>query len=121
MTTEDIIRSSLSFLEKDYHLEFFSFRDRGNHYIFSNPKGRFEYFEWSQFQETRFCVYANEECKTIDMFLENPKLIGKFQQKNRGLKAFFGDNRKEYWKIIGEILRNEIEKNGTLFGLELER
>jgi len=119
MTTEKIIRYSLSFLESEYHLEFEFIQNRGDHYLYKNKFGRFEFYEWRQFQEASFFVYANEECKTIDMLIEQPKEIGEFQQKQRGLKRVFVDNRKEYWDIIASIIKNEISKNGDLFGLKL--
>lgn len=119
MTTEKIIRSSLLFLEKEYQFEFELVSEQGNRYIYKNKFGHFEYYEWRQFQETSFSVYANNECKTIDMLHVNPKIIGEFQQKNKGLKGFFSDNRKEYWNIIANIIKNEIATSHNLFGLKL--
>jgi len=119
MTTENIIRSSLIFLEEEYHFKFEIIKDQGTHYVFKNKYGRFEYYEWKQFQESSFCIYANDECKTIDMLQENPKIIGKYWQQNKGLKGFFCDNRREYWIIIANILKKEIKNTSFLFGLKV--
>lgn len=119
MSTETIIRNSLQFLEKEYNLQFEVINDRGMHYIYKNKFGYFEYFEWSQFQESRFTRNSNFECKNIDMLIENPKIYGKFNSKKRGFLGFFKDYRIEFWQTIAEIIKNEINKSGTLFGLKL--
>ncbi len=119
MKTKNIIRDALLFLEKEFHLEFQLIEERGNYYIYKNKFGRFEYYEWSQFQEAEFRVNANDECKTIDMLFIDPKKMGVYQKKNKGLRGFSRDGREEYWKIVANIIRSEIEKNNSLFGLRL--
>lgn len=119
METEKIIRSKLEFLEKEFGLKFCHNNNRGDHFLYSNASGSFEYYEWLQFGEKTFIVTFNNESKVIDMFQESPKEISAINIKKKGIKGFFYDERDEYWTLISNIIKNEIKTTSTLFGLIL--
>jgi len=119
MRTEDIIRRHLRFLESDYGMIYTKTRKRGDTISYANENGRFEYYYWQQFQEFEFIVRLQQECKTIDMLTESPRELGEFYHKSKGLNRLFKDTRDEYWKIIANIIKKEIGKSGTLFGLKI--
>lgn len=121
MDTETIIRKHLAFLEKEYDFTFNFNGSSGDHYLFKNTYGTFEYYEWPQFGEKEFYISYEGESKRIDMLLENPKMISLINHKKRGIKGFFYDEREDYWTVIEQIVRNEIKETGTIFGLRVEK
>ncbi len=120
MKTETIIRNHLSFLENDFGLVFELIKDKGSTYSYKNEYGKFEYYEWMQFGESRFTIYFDNECRTINMINEAPKDIGKYNHEFKGMKVLFKDRREQYWQIIETIVRKNINDSGTLFGLKLK-
>lgn len=119
MKTEEMIRKKLKFLEEEHHFRYQYFFESGNHYIYENDYGTFIYYEWQEFGEKEFTIKTNQEIKTINMLHENPKLMGEFQNKYRGLRGLFKNNKEEYWNIIRDIIKEEIDKNGSLFGIQI--
>ena len=120
MRTEKIIRNSLNFLEDDYNFKYEVSRDKGTTYTYTNKYGRFEYYQWQQFDESRFSVFYDGEHKIVNMFHESPKEIGKFNFQSKGFIGFLKDRRQEFWKIIAEIVKSNIKDTGLLFGLRVD-
>jgi hypothetical protein len=119
MKIDHLIRNSLLFLEEKYGFQYKYINNRGNYYIYENKHGVFQYYEWAQFGENEFTVRTDQEIKTIDMLNESPKLMGHFVNENRGFKRLFSKTDEKYWDIIHQIVENEINKSGTLFGIRL--
>ena len=91
----------------------------GNHYIFKNKYGYIEFYEWEQFNESSIFVKYDMISKRINLIEEYPKVIGKFNQTHKGFKWFFKDKRDDYWEMISEILKLEINSKNNIFGLKL--
>lgn len=121
MRLEEIIRNSLNFLELEYGFKYEVSKDRGVTYTYINKYGKFEYYQWQQFDESRFIIYYKGESRIINMFHESPKKIGNFNFESKGFKGLLKDSRQEYWKIIAEIIKNNISETGSLFGLRIDK
>lgn len=119
MRIETIIRNSLKFLEDDFNFKYEVSRDKGTTYTYTNKYGRFEYYQWQQFGESRFSVFYEEEYKIVNMFHESPREIGKFNSQSKGFKIFLKDRRQKYWYMIAKIIKSNIKDTGTLFGLRV--
>lgn len=119
MNTIDIVKNKLDFLLKDYGMAFEYNNIRGNHYIFKNPTGYIEFYEWKQFNESAIFIKYGLTSRKIDLLEEYPKIIGKFYQKHKGLKRFFRDDREEYWEIVAEIIKTELFSKKSIFGLQV--
>ncbi len=121
METYKIIEKELQFLITDVKM-IYTHEKKGNqnYYYFSNDFGRFTYYEYRQFGEQEFTILANGSLKTINMFNENPQVYSKFKQEHKGIRFFFKDMRQDYWKMIAEIIKLEIDSTGSLFGLRIK-
>lgn len=119
MTTLDIVKSKLNFLIDKYDFIFEYNNEQGFHYIFKNKNGFIEFYEWPQFNESEIFVNYNMISKKINLIVEYPKIVGKFYQEHKGIKWFFKDKRYDYWEMISEIIKVEINNNESIFGLKL--
>lgn len=119
MTTLDIIKNKLSFLIDEYCLNFEFINDSGNHYIFINKNGYLEFYEWQQFNESAIFVKYDMISKKINLFEEYPKIVAQFNQTHKGIKWFFKDSTEDYWQMISEIIKIEIDNYKSIFGLKL--
>ena len=91
--------------------------DFGDHYIFKNANGHIEFYEWPEFDESEIIVKYNMISKKVNLIVEYPKIVGKFNQNHKGIKWLFKDFRNDYWKMIAEIFTIEIAKKHAIFGL----
>ena len=119
MTTLDIVKDKLSFLIKDYHFSFRFKNTSGNHYIFENMSGYIEFYEWEQFGEFGIYVKYDKIFKEIKLIEHYPKIFGKFKESHKGLKWIFKDTRFDFWEMISEIVRSEIDNKNNVFGLKI--
>lgn len=120
MNVNDIIKSNLDFLVKDYQFEFSYLNGRGENYLYKNKYGYFNYYEWEQFGEYEFSVkISNQESKIINFFEYYPKQISSFNSNHTGIKWLFKDKKKDYWKMIADLIKLEIANNHCLFGLKI--
>lgn len=121
METNQLILKKLGFLIDKYKMEYIYDID-GNQkfYRFKNDYGSFSYYEYRQLGEVEFSIKTNEEYRIINFFEIYPKLISRFNQDHKGIKWFFGDKREDYWEMISQIIKSEIELNHSLFGLRVE-
>lgn len=119
MTTKDIIEDKLMFLVKDYGFIFEYSNIQGEHYVFRNDNGYFEFYEWAQFDESEIHVKYDEVFKKINLIEYYPKIIGEFNQTHRGIKWFFKDTRNDYWDMISKIIKLEINNKKSIFGLTI--
>ena len=116
MKTKKLIEKELEFLIYDYGFKYTYVQSRGCSYIYENNYGVFKYYEWEQFSEKEFSVSFDYEFKVINFQLENPKLYSNYL---RAKKKIFYDSKKIYWEMISKILKEEIQKSNTLFGLKI--
>ena len=119
MTTLDIVKDKLGFLVKDYGLVFEYSSISGNHYIFKNPNGYLEFYEWEQFNESAIFIKHGLISRKIDLLEEYPKITAKFLQTHKGIKWLFKDDRAEYWEMVAEIIKSEISRKKSIFGLNV--
>ena len=118
-TTLDIIKNKLNFLIEEYGFTFEFINDWGCHYIFNNKNGCIEFYEWAQFNESAFFVNYDMISKKINLIEEYPKIVAHFYKTHKGIKWFFKDDREDYWQMISEIIKIEINNNKSIFGLKL--
>lgn len=121
MDTRKIILSKLKFLIDDYGFAFYFEENEGNHYYFKNKYGIFKYYEWAQFNESEFSVKYDYTFTIINMYLESPLTMSKIQKKKTGLKGLFYDERNDYFEEVSRIIKNSIEKTGTIYGLKVDK
>ena len=121
MTTLEIVENNLKFLTTEYGFVFSHSNSQGDHYIFKNRHGYIEFYEWEQFQDSAVFVNYDMTSKKIDLFLEYPKIVGKFNHNHRGIKWLFKDKRQDYWEMVATVIRMEIENHKSVFGLNVEK
>ena len=117
MTTLDIVKNKLGFLIDKYSFSFEFNNIRGNHYIFKNRNGHIEFYEWKQFDESEIFVKYDMISKKINIVEEYPQIVTKFNKTHKGIKWFFVDDRNDYWEMISDIIKKEIDKKQSIFGL----
>lgn len=116
----DLVKDSFGFLIRDYGFEFSYNNEWGDHYFFRKPDQTFEYYEWPQFGEYEFHIIGNNAYITIYVWDKYRKEIKQFKKQHRILKIFTkADWFPAYYDTIANIVKNEIETTGTLFGLKL--
>ena len=57
--------------------------------------------------------------KRINMPVLYAKELGAFNQRHKGLKWLFKDRRPDFWQMIADIIKKEIETNNSVFGLKI--
>lgn len=119
MTVKETIEKHLAFLVSDYGFTYKFETSNGNdmRFIYENANGYFMYYQWEQFGESEFSVCCNQTFLKVSLIEKYPHIFAQFRKNHRGIKWFFKDSRKDYWEMVSSILRNEIENNGSLFGL----
>lgn len=122
MTNRQIIENALIFLREYYGFSYnYECVNNGATYFwYYNEYGCFTYYQWEQFQEEEFSVKYNGSHRIIDFSILNPKEICAFYKTHKGIKWLFKDKRKEYWHMIAQLIKNEIQKTGTLFGIKIK-
>ena len=122
MTNRQIIENALLFLIKDYGFcyNYECCNNGAMYFMYYNQYGCFTYYRWEQFQEEEFTAKYSEGYKIIDFSILHPKAFYEFNKSHKGIKWFFKDKRKDYWDMIAEFIKSEIEKTGALFGIELK-
>ena len=119
MTTKGIIENKLGFLIKEFGFDFVFNNISGDHYIFRNKNGYIEFYEWEQFGESSIVVKYGQISRIVHLFEEYPKVVGQFNQTHKGIKWFFKDKRNDYWEMISQIIRIEINNKKSIFGLNI--
>ena len=119
MTTLQIIKEKLKFLIDNYGFTFEFNNIYGNHYVFKNNNGYIEFYEWPQFDESAIFVKYDMISKKIDLIVEYPKVVGKFNRSHQGFIWFFKDQRYDYWEMIALIIKEEIDNTNTVFGVKI--
>ena len=116
MQTQELIEKYLGFLKKDYNFEYSWSNKRGTIYLFENKYGSIKYYEWQQFNEKEFSIIIENQIKTIDFKIEYPE---KYAEYLKSRKSIFKDSKDFFWKMVSDIIKEEIEKKGNIFGLRL--
>ena len=62
-----------------------------------------------------------KEITIINMYLESPLTMSKIQKKKAGIKGLFYDERNDYFEEVSRIIKNSIEKTGTIYGLKVDK
>ena len=119
-TDKEIIEKTLAFLVTDFNFEFEYRTTNGNEefYSYKNRYGSFNYYQWAHFGEYRFSVMNSNGIQDIRFNELYPNIVAQFNKDHKGLKWLFKDSREDYWNMIASILRLEINKNNSLFGLK---
>lgn len=121
LETYKIIEKELEFLVSNYRMEYTYDVSLGRkYYRYKNQFGVFTYYEYRQLGEQEFSVLTNNNFTVINMLNEYPSIISRFNRQSRNIRFFLKDRRQEYWKMIAEIIKKEIDSSGTLFGLEVQ-
>jgi hypothetical protein len=122
MTDRQIIEEALWFLVENYGFNYnYECVNNGAIYFrYHNQYGSFTYYRWAQFQEEEFFVKYNEFYRSVDFSSLHPKEFYSFIKMHKGIRWFFKDKRKDYWNMIAQFIKVEIENTKTLFGIKLE-
>ena len=129
MNIQKIVREKLFFLEADLGFDFHYSNERGNHYIYTNEFGYIEVYERAQFDEYEIRVqdttYFNRNgihgiyFKRIDLKETYKKEFKQFNKQHRGIKWWFKSPIDDYWQMIADIIKKEIETSNSVFGLKI--
>ena len=117
--TRAIIAEKLGFLVTDFGFEFDYCNESGEHFFFKNELGHIEFYEWAQFNEFKINVKIRNCSKRINMPVLYAKELGAFNQRHKGLKWLFKDKRPDFWQMIADIIKKEIETSNSVFGLKI--
>lgn len=121
MTNQEIIRTSLSFLIDIFGFEYkYICNGIEYYYLFQRANGTFTIYECPQFQDRIFYIsIINHPQRQINIFQDYEQLFEEWNLNHSGIKWFFKDKRKDYWDMIAKLIKSEIEKTDTLFGIKL--
>ena len=121
MTDKQIIEKAMGFLCSDYGFmyDYESVNNGAEYYRFFNKYGCFTYYQWEQFQEKEFSVKYDMSFRVIEFQYLFPDEYKTFKQTHKGIKWWFKDKRLDYWNMFAKLIKEEIEKKGSLFGLRI--
>lgn len=117
--TRVIVLEKLGFLVTDSGFEFDYSDESGEHFFFKNELGYIEFYVWEQFNEFEINVKIGNCLKRINMPVLYAKELGDFKYKHRGIKWWFKDERPDFWQMIADIVKKEIETSNSVFGLKI--
>lgn len=107
MINKNII-DSFDFLINDYNCSVSFESDYGDSYEFYSRKFKLKIYVWEQFDELDINIIYNMENFHINPFIEEPHKISIINSKRKGIKGFFYNYDREFWKIVADIVRNKI-------------
>lgn len=121
MEDKEIIYGSLSFLVDKYGFKYKYFcTGKEYYYSFQNKHGTFTIYEWPQFQDRIFYITLRNTSKiAIDIFKNHKHLLEDWEKKHSGFIWIFKDKRKDYWLLVAQIIREQINTDGQFWGIKI--
>lgn len=122
LSDKEIIEKSLNFLIVDYNFKYeylTPYCNNEEYYIFRKQDSCFTYYQWNEMKEYKFTVVFDQEFKEIRLFERYPQELELFRKNHTGIKWIFKDYREDYWKMIADIIKKEIQSTGFLFGIKI--
>ena len=115
-----VIEINLKFLVDKFNFKFNYFWETPNaKYVFENQYGKFIYLELPQFQEKFFYVEDGQGKREINLYENYSQEYEEWQKNHSGIKWIFKNKDKDIWEFNSKIIRDTINKTGTLFGLKI--
>ena len=106
------IVTALDFLVKDYRCSLSYEFDRGNKYLYDNGVFKVIIFQWQELGDLDIHLVYNMQDYRIDPSLEEPKALFEMKSKTRGIKRFFYDYEKDFWRVVSMIIKRKLKQFG---------